>query len=87
MENILVLALDSELYDRYLLHSLIPTTAIMSPLGKDEHFESVWMIRLGLWRVLNWLGFDAAMYQEPIVMVLIGNYIHCVIVIKGSLYS
>ena len=73
MENVLVLALDSELYD--LLHSrgisciFIPTTAIMSPLGKDEHFKSVWMIRLGLLRVLNWLGFDAAMYDADALVL------------------
>ena len=73
MENVLVLALDSELYD--LLRSrripciFIPTTAIMSPLSKDEHFESVWMIRLGLLRVLNWLGFDAAMYDADALVL------------------
>ena len=74
LQNVLVLALDSELYD--LLHGrkipcvFIPAAMMVTQSqDKDQHFESVWMIRLGLLRVLNWLGFDAAMYDADALVL------------------
>ena len=74
MQNVLVLALDSELYE--LLHSkkipcvFIPAEMMLTQsTDEDQHFESVWMIRLGFLRLLNWLGFDAAMYDADALVL------------------
>ena len=78
IENILVVALDKQLYD-VLLKRQVPSSyaSISVPLFSilntkysfSRNFETTMMIRLGFMRLINWLGFDCAMYDIDAVIL------------------
>ena len=74
IENILVVALDKQLYDVLLKRQVpsifVPSYSILNMKHRfSRYFEIIMMIRLGFMRLINWLGFDCAMYDIDAVIL------------------
>ena len=78
IENILVVALNKQLYE-LLQKRQVPSSyaSISVPLFSilnmkynfSSNFETTMMVRLGFMRLINWLGFDCAMYDIDAVIL------------------
>ena len=74
IENILVVALDKQLYEllqkRQVPSIFVPSSSILNMKHSfSRYFEIVMMIRLGFMRLINRLGFDCAMYDIDAVIL------------------
>ena len=74
IKNILVVALDKQLYEllqkRQVPSILVPSSSILNTKHRfSQYFETIMMIRLGFMRLINRLGFDCAMYDIDAVIL------------------
>jgi len=74
IENILVVALDRQLYSLLQMREVpsiyVPFTTILNTKYKFvRFFETIMMIRLAFMRLINRLGFDCAMYDIDAVIL------------------
>ena len=74
IENILVVALDKQLYEllqkRQAPSIFVPSFSILNTKHRfSRYFEIIMMIRLGFMRLMNRLGFDCAMYDIDAVIL------------------
>ena len=74
IKNILVVALDKQLYEllqkRQVPSILVPFSSILNMKHRfSRYFETIMMIRLGFMRLINRLGFDCAMYDIDAVIL------------------
>ena len=74
LHNIIVVAMDKELYA--FLHSKeinavhVPSDSIIDPNHKfPMSFSPIMMLRLGIMRVVNRLGYDVAMYDADAIIL------------------
>ena len=74
IKNILVVALDKQLYEllqkRQVPSIFVPSSSILNMKHRfSRYFETIMMIRLGFMRLINRLGFDCAMYDIDAVIL------------------
>ncbi len=95
IQNILVVALDSRLHDmledRGLDSIWVPFSSILSKSYRyKRYFEFIMMVRLGMMRIVNYFGYDCAMYDIDAIVLkspqkLYSRYKTDIVSSRGSL--
>ena len=67
MKDVLVLALDKDLYD--VLHTRQIPCIFIPPMAMITGRGGLKMVRIGLLRILNWLGFDVAFFDADALIL------------------